>query len=47
MNLIRSPLKREDHASLEAEVALIVVAASERIAKSGENVVELTWPDRY
>jgi hypothetical protein len=44
---LSTSLKREDHTSLEAEVALIVVATSERIAKSGQNVVELTWSDRY
>ena len=39
-------LERENYTRLEAEVALIVVTSCEGIAKSGQNVVELTRPDR-
>jgi hypothetical protein len=45
-SITRPRLERENHTGLEAKITLIVIAVCERIAKPGQNVIELTWANR-
>ena len=43
--LLLAQLEPDDHSSLVSEIALVVVASREGIAKTGQQVVNFNWPD--